>query len=137
MDRRHERLTGPTGGPSGRQAFPPPPVNPTPPAEPEHLKLLWRAAAEADPEGTRRRLADPSAAGDIETIADWLWSSWATEWKTAGVDRATLDSAAVGLALETWLWLVGERVWDELAGLYYGRAVRLARQRSGATSTNG
>ena len=137
MERRLERLTGSSRDPSALPPFPPPPVSPVPPAEPADLKATWLAAATDDPGGTRRRLADATALSGSDALPGWLWAHWGSELRTGGTDEKSLKDAVVALDRETWLWVLGEREWEELAGLVYGRAVRLARQRSGATSTNG
>ena len=87
-----------------------------------------RAAAETDPAGARKELADG------RWLADELWSSWREELEPLGADRAAVAAAAAGLARELWLWVMGERQWAEVAALLYGR---VARHLPGATSTNG
>lgn len=137
MDRGYERLTGPPLDPSGPPPFPPPPASPEPPTEPGQLRLSLRADAERDPEGLRVRLSDPASQAGADSVPVWLWQAWGTELGAGGADLSALGAAAAALGREVWLWVMGEREWDELAGLLYGRAVRLARQRPGATSTKG
>ncbi|HEV2368454.1 MAG TPA: hypothetical protein VGR90_01185 [Acidimicrobiales bacterium] len=106
-------------------------MTPDPPAEPVDLKAHWRATAEADPAGMRAALADPAP------LVEWMWARWGPELETDGADEGSLARAATALDREVWLWVMGERQWAELAALLYGRSVRLARQRPGATSTKG
>ena len=94
--------------------FPPPPVTPTPPHEPEELKAAIRAAAEADPAGTRDRLADG------RWMAEWLWPAWRQDLEAAGGTEAVLAEVAARNSRELWLWVQGERQWAEMAGLLYG-----------------
>jgi hypothetical protein len=109
-------------------AFPPPPATPAPPAEPVQLRRRIRAAADSDPAGARRDLADGGA------VADELWRSWRAELEVLGADRAAVAAASSALARELWLWVMGERQWPEVAALVYGR---VGRHLPAATSTSG
>jgi len=92
------------------------------------LRDRVRAAAETDPAGARKEMAEG------RWLAEELWSSWRHELDLLGADRAAVAAAAAGLAREVWLWVMGERKWQEVAALLYGR---VARHLPEATSTNG
>ncbi|HXQ61157.1 MAG TPA: hypothetical protein VN796_02425 [Acidimicrobiales bacterium] len=47
-----------------------------------------------------------------------LWERWRPALEPAGMDREAFVDVVVGDGRELWLWLMGERQWDEfLVGL--------------------
>ncbi|HZU71895.1 MAG TPA: hypothetical protein VE990_03910 [Acidimicrobiales bacterium] len=92
----------------------------TPPPEPEAIKAELSGLARQDPAGARARLADG------HDLADLLWSAWGPELGLAGADRAGLVAHLAGARREVWLWVMGERTWDELARLVSGGVLRRA-----------
>jgi len=47
-----------------------------------------------------------------------LWERWRPSLEPAGMDREAFVDVVVGYGREIWLWLMGERQWDEcLVGL--------------------
>jgi hypothetical protein len=87
-----------------------------PPAEPLELKARLRDAVGRAPEETRRLLATG------EGVGDYLWGAWA-----AGLPALAREDV-VGYAgtswRELWLWVMGERTWEEAAGLVGGGVLR-------------
>lgn len=77
-------------------------------AEPTALRDRWWAAERAG--SSRPEL--------VEAVTDLVWAAWAGRLGDAGVERLWLVGVADGHRRELWLWLVGERTWDQaLAGL--------------------
>jgi hypothetical protein len=47
-----------------------------------------------------------------------LWERWRSTLEPAGMDREAFVDVLIDYGRELWLWLMGERQWDEfLAGL--------------------
>ena len=45
--------------------------------------------------------------------ASWLWERWRPALEPAGMDREAFVDVVIGYGRELWLWLMGERQWDE------------------------
>lgn len=58
-----------------------------------------------------------------EGVTSWLWSRWRSLSAT-GVDEAALAGIVVGYRRELWLWLTGERTWQQCCSGLIGRVVR-------------
>jgi hypothetical protein len=100
------------------EAVPPPgPELPLPP-EPAELRARTRALAEQDPAGAIALL------GLGEWILDPLWDRWGAELERSGVGRERLRQIAVDYRRELWLWVMGERTWEQCAGGLLGRVWR-------------
>lgn len=81
-------------------------------AEPLALREAWWAC-ERDGEPV------PDLLG---AVTDLAWSAWAEG--LAGVDRAWLAAIVAGHRRELWLWLAGERTWDQALTSLAGRVHR-------------
>lgn len=90
------------------------------PPEPVALRNRYRAEALADPSGVRSRLAEGA------WIADYLFAEWSGELTSAGVTAFDVAGQAARQAREMWLWLMGERLWDDVASLVIGGVLRRA-----------
>jgi hypothetical protein len=61
-------------------------------------------------------------------IGVWLWERWRPALEPVGTDREAFLDVMIGYRREVWLWLMGERRWEQfLAGL----AGRVARRLPG------
>lgn len=88
------------------------------PEEPVELRRRTRALAQEAPE---RAAALIDAA---EWIADPLWARWGELLEPAGMSRARFCEVAAGYRRELWLWVMGERTWEQSAGGLAGRVRR-------------
>lgn len=83
-------------------------------AEPVALRDRWWAAERA---GAKR----PDL---VDGVTDAAWRRWRGPLGTAGVDRAWLRAVAAAYGRELWLWLVGERTWEQASTGLAGRVRR-------------
>jgi hypothetical protein len=58
-------------------------------------------------------------------LGDWLWDRWRV-LLAVGVDRASLGRLLSGYRREVWLWMAGERTWDQCCAGLIGRIGRRA-----------
>ena len=56
-------------------------------------------------------------------VAQWLSERWRV-LESAGVDRARFIAIVTGYRREIWLWLMGERTWDQCCSGLIGRIDR-------------
>jgi len=94
------------------------PPDPTVPEEPVELRARTRALVEEAPE---RGAALVDAAS---WIADPLWERWRPALEPAGMDRERFLRVVAGYRRELWLWVMGERTWEQSAGGLLGRVRR-------------
>ncbi len=57
-------------------------------------------------------------------IGVFLWERWRPALEPAGMDREAFVDVVVGYGRELWLWLMGERQWDEFIVGLAGRVRR-------------
>ena len=88
------------------------------PPEPSELLRHARARAEQDPAAFRAGLAGGP------TLARYLWQQWGAELRLAGAQETDVAAYCAQCARELWLWVMGERTWEELAGLIGGGVLR-------------
>jgi hypothetical protein len=97
------------------QITPPEPLLPIP-EEPEAMKATLRVAIGEDPiDG--KRLA-------VEELASVLYAAWVGELTAMGVDERRFSIAISGASNEVWLWVMGDRPFDQLAASLGGRVLR-------------
>ncbi len=88
------------------------------PDEPVFHRVQWRERVLAGEDIT-----------DVVTgpggVAEWLWGRWRV-LATAGVDQAGLVAIVTGYRREIWLWLAGERTWQQCCAGLVGRIERRA-----------
>ena len=93
----------------------------TPPAlhvpdEPIVNKLAWRD-----------RVLGGQDLGEVVTgpggPGEWLWGRWRV-LATAGMGRAELEAVVDGYRRELWLWMAGERTWQQCCSGLIGRITR-------------
>jgi len=94
---------------------PPEPALPIP-EEPEAVKATLRVAVGEDPVGGRT-----VAVAEMATL---LWQAWAGELAAMGVDDSTFSAVVVGAGNEVWLWVMGDRPYDQLVTSIAGRTIR-------------
>jgi hypothetical protein len=95
------------------------------PPEPVDLRARTRKLAEQDPAAALAML------GEGEWILGRLWERWGGALGPVGIGRERLRQIAVDYRRELWLWVMGERTWDQCAGGLLGRVRRrLGDQRS-------
>jgi len=87
------------------------------PEEPEALRIGLRDALLAG-EDWRDGFSD-----DI-CIGLWLWSRWQPVLEPAGSTREDFVETVMSTRRELWLWLLGDRRWDQYVTGLAGRVVR-------------
>jgi hypothetical protein len=88
------------------------------PPEPVDLRARTRKLAEQDPDAAIAML------GEGEWILGQLWERWGEALEPAGIGRERLRLIAVDYRRELWLWVMGERTWEQCAGGLLGRVRR-------------
>jgi hypothetical protein len=83
------------------------------PEEPLARRVAWRDAVL---EGTD--LDDV-----LVRVEGWLWARWRI-LETAGIDRAAFTLLVTRYRRELWLWLAGERTWEQCCSGLLGRINR-------------
>lgn len=56
-------------------------------------------------------------------VGPWLWDRWRV-LRGAGIDQQAFDRALVSYQRELWLWMNGDRTWDQCCGGLIGRIGR-------------
>ncbi len=56
-------------------------------------------------------------------FVDWLWSRWRV-LAASGLNRGDLEAVVVAYRREIWLWLAGERTWEQCCSGLLGRMER-------------
>ena len=95
------------------------------PPEPEDLRDGLRDALLAG-EDWREGFAD-----DI-CIAVWLWSRWQPVLEPSGCSREDFVEIVVAYRRELWLWLLGDRRWEQYVTGLAGRVIRRLPTSSGS-----
>jgi hypothetical protein len=90
------------------------------PPEPGGLRAGTRTLAQQDPAAAIALLAGG------EWVLDPLWAAWGAVLEPAGMSRDRLREIAVEYRRELWLWVMGERTWEQCAGGLLGRVRRRA-----------
>ena len=91
-----------------------------------------RLAYPAEPTEMRDALRDAVVGGADwrEGFADeicfgvWLWECWRPTLEPAGMSREAFVDVVVSYRREVWLWLAGERAWEQLLPGLAGRVAR-------------
>jgi hypothetical protein len=86
------------------------------PDEPTVRAEAWLAAI-ADGGDLRAVLSDDDG------LVTWLWSRWSSLEKV-GVTYDDFVEIVLGYRRELWLWLAGERVWNQCCSGLVGRISR-------------
>ena len=57
-------------------------------------------------------------------IGVFLWERWRPALEPVGMDRESFVDVVIGCGRELWLWLMGERPWDQFVAGLAGRVSR-------------
>ena len=57
-------------------------------------------------------------------VGDVLWPEWGALLEASGMDRQRFDGVVRGYRRELWFWVLGERLWEQVATGLAGRLVR-------------
>ncbi len=87
------------------------------PTEPEDLRVGLRAAL-LEGDDWREGFSD-----DI-CIGVWLWSRWQPVLEPGGCSREDFVDIVVANRRELWLWLLGDRRWEQYVSGLAGRVIR-------------
>jgi hypothetical protein len=101
------------------------------PEEPARLRSETRTLAEQHPDEAIARITDG------EWIAGRLWKAWGPELRERGLRRRDFLGIVRGYRRELWLWVMGERTWEQCADGLRGRALRRAPRSSVAPRGRG
>lgn len=85
-----------------------------------------------EPVDIKRGLRDSALRGsdwrtgfsDEVCIGVWLWEQWRPALEPRGMARETFIDVVVGHGRELWLWLMGERAWNQFLPSLAGRVAR-------------
>jgi hypothetical protein len=98
-----------------------------PPSDPNALRRL------DEPAGVLSELraivaTEPAAARSLapRLLSDYAIDVWADQLEVLGVPGAVVTSAFATFRREIWLWLEGDRRWDQLSGHLSARVLRRA-----------
>jgi hypothetical protein len=82
---------------------------------------------EPDASEWRRRVMEDATIDEViekeDGIAAWLWDRWRV-LEGVGLDRVRFVALVNGYRRELWLWLMGERMWDQFVTGLAGRVAR-------------
>lgn len=84
--------------------------------EPARTRTNLRRAAGEDPDGAHDLIA--------RRLTELAWAAWREELVPAGLRRRDLAQIVRADRHETWLWVMGERTWTDLAAGLAGRVLR-------------
>lgn len=57
-------------------------------------------------------------------IGVWLWGYWQPALEPVGYSREEFVEAVIAYQRELWLWLIGDRIWDQFITGLAGRVIR-------------
>ncbi len=86
------------------------------PEEPVARRTRWRAEVL---DGADLRAV---VAGE-DGIGAWLWARWRV-LERAGLDRGSYLEVVAGYRRELWLWMAGDRTWEQCSAGLIGRLQR-------------
>lgn len=87
------------------------------PPEPAELRVQLRDAV-LDGADWSGRFGNELGLGDV------LWGAWGSQLEAAGLDRSVFASVIGGYRRELWFWLLGDRLWSQVATGLAGRLQR-------------
>jgi hypothetical protein len=86
------------------------------PEEPDEARRRWRQA-----------VFDGTTLGAVieapDGLGPWLWRRWRV-LAQAGMKEGDLVDLCLGYRREIWLWLVGDRTWEQCCSGLIGRVSR-------------
>ena len=86
------------------------------PDEPAGWREHWRAAVLDGKDLS-------GVVGGHDGVAAWLWARWSS-LDAQGMDQACFFSVVLGYRRELWLWLTGDRIWEQCCAGLIGRIER-------------
>jgi hypothetical protein len=89
------------------------------PDEPLELKALLRTAVGEDPEAGR--------VVAVAEVAAMFWGEWEAVLLPLGMDEEAFAFITAGATNEVWLWVMGDRPFDQLVASITGRTIRRIR----------
>ena len=104
-------MSGPT---DGRGALAPPSLHV--PDEPDGARARWREAVLGGAELS-------SVIEGEDGLGAWLWHRWRV-LAQAGMKEGDLVDLCLGYRRELWLWMVGDRTWEQSCSGLIGRIGR-------------
>jgi hypothetical protein len=87
------------------------------PAEPQELREWMRSTLLAG--GDPRK----DFTNDV-CLGLWLWERWRSSLEPAGLDREAFVDVIESYGREIWLWIIGERRWEQCMEGLVGRVAR-------------
>lgn len=54
----------------------------------------------------------------------WLWERWRATLEPAGMEREAFMDIVTGYTREVWLWILGDRSWEQMLSGLAGRVSR-------------
>lgn len=85
-------------------------------AEPLRMKADLRRLAGEDPSAARAAI--------VRRLSRVLWQHWRPALLGRGGRAGLVRGQVTALGYETWLWVMGDRPWDQLASALAGRVER-------------
>src|SRR5580658_1375631 len=61
---------------------------------------------------------------DDVCVGLWWWERWRPALEPAGMGREAFIEGIISYRRELWLWLMGERIWDQCVSGLAGRVAR-------------
>jgi hypothetical protein len=105
------------------------------------MRTIWRADVPAstlvrlhlpdEPVGRRNRWREAvlggkdlsEVLGGSDGVVAWLWARWST-LAVHGMDEPAFSSVVANYRRELWLWLTGDRTWEQCCSGLIGRLGR-------------
>ena len=84
--------------------------------EPRRARAELREIAGEDPARARELVA--------EQVTRRCWRAWGPALRGLGMRRSAFAAVVTEDGRETWLWVMGDRQWDDLVEALAGRALR-------------
>ncbi len=85
-------------------------------AEPDRIGAELREIEQTSPAKARALAPD--------RLADAAWPSWCEVLEPLGVDRDQVQDAFASMRREIWMWVHGNRLWDQVAQQLSARVLR-------------
>jgi hypothetical protein len=86
------------------------------PEEPLELKALLRAAVGESPVAGREVA--------LSNVTELFWGEWQDSLAAFAVDEVQFAAIVAGATNEVWLWVMGDRPFEQLVASIAGRTIR-------------
>jgi hypothetical protein len=96
------------------------------PLEPSELRVRLRETAlGVDGQVAESQTEDEDGLSNYQSFfGAWLWERWRATLEPVGVARETFIEVVGGYKRELWLWIVGDRGWEQMLSGLAGRVSR-------------